>query len=222
MNLSCEVVADLLPLYQDGVCGEESRRAVEAHLAECEACRGLLTVMGETSGAEGSAGGEWERKKAESFRSVKKKLLWKQVLTVCAVLLLLAGAAFAVARVLKNTVREVVYEGNISVSMVDGALVGRLRGSRESCVRIKRVSEIVDGQEKNYLFFTLSDTEWDRLTTHSEVFSEYLLCAAEKGAGEIDGVYYRTGEDEGLENKTGSALHALMDESVLLWSRESE
>ena len=37
-KLSCGIVWDLLPLYCDGVCGEESRAAVAAHLKECPHC----------------------------------------------------------------------------------------------------------------------------------------------------------------------------------------
>ncbi|MCM1054618.1 MAG: zf-HC2 domain-containing protein [Bacteroides sp.] len=39
MKLSCEIVRDLLPLYSDNVCSEESRAAVEEHLTECIPCR---------------------------------------------------------------------------------------------------------------------------------------------------------------------------------------
>ncbi len=42
MNISCEIVKDLLPLYHDGVCSEESRRMVEEHLSACEKCRAEL------------------------------------------------------------------------------------------------------------------------------------------------------------------------------------
>ena len=42
MDLSCEVVRDLLPLYHDGVCSGESRALVEAHLKNCPACRAEL------------------------------------------------------------------------------------------------------------------------------------------------------------------------------------
>lgn len=219
MKLFCDVIRDLLPLYADGVCSEESRRAVEAHLAECETCRGLLTAMEETSGAERSDGADLEAQRAASFRRVKKKLLWRQVLTVCAVLILLAGAAFAAVRGLKGSVQEVVYDGNLSVSMVDGDLMGRLWGSRDSNVKIKRVTATEAGAEKQYLFFTVSETKWDALTTHSEVFSEYLLCPAEKGAAEIDRVYYRTGDNTDLENLTAAELSEVIAGSVLLWSR---
>lgn len=35
---SCSVIKDLLPLYQDEICSEESRAMVQEHLAECEDC----------------------------------------------------------------------------------------------------------------------------------------------------------------------------------------
>ena len=43
--MNCKIVQDLLPLYHDGVCSEESRAAVEEHLAGCESCRQQLTDM---------------------------------------------------------------------------------------------------------------------------------------------------------------------------------
>ena len=39
MKGSCEIIRDLLPLYHDGVCSNESRQMVEEHLSECEKCR---------------------------------------------------------------------------------------------------------------------------------------------------------------------------------------
>lgn len=40
-----EIIQDLLPLYHDGVCSEQSRAAVEEHLETCEACRKALADM---------------------------------------------------------------------------------------------------------------------------------------------------------------------------------
>ena len=39
MKYPCNIIQDLLPLYHDNVCSEESRRAVQQHLPECEACQ---------------------------------------------------------------------------------------------------------------------------------------------------------------------------------------
>ncbi len=40
-----EIILDLLPLYADGCCSEASRRAVEEHLAQCNACKEALQAM---------------------------------------------------------------------------------------------------------------------------------------------------------------------------------
>ena len=45
MKLSCEVTRDLLPLYHDGVCSEESRALVEDHVADCCECSIILREL---------------------------------------------------------------------------------------------------------------------------------------------------------------------------------
>lgn len=47
MNIGCEVIKDLLPLYHDNVCSNESKQLVEEHLLECESCRAELTAIEE-------------------------------------------------------------------------------------------------------------------------------------------------------------------------------
>ena len=41
----CEVVKDLLPLYEDGICSDESRKIVEEHLNECKECYAYYKKM---------------------------------------------------------------------------------------------------------------------------------------------------------------------------------
>jgi len=45
MKISCEVIKDLLPLYHDGVCSNESRKVVDEHLTECADCKTELQSM---------------------------------------------------------------------------------------------------------------------------------------------------------------------------------
>ncbi len=45
MNYNCNVIRDLLPLYADHVCSDDSRRIVAAHLAECKTCAALLRQL---------------------------------------------------------------------------------------------------------------------------------------------------------------------------------
>lgn len=42
MSLPCKIVEDLLPIYYDGVCSEESEVLVDEHLTQCFHCSELL------------------------------------------------------------------------------------------------------------------------------------------------------------------------------------
>lgn len=45
MNKQCNIVRDLMPLTIDGAASEDSRRMVEAHVAECEPCAEVYRAM---------------------------------------------------------------------------------------------------------------------------------------------------------------------------------
>lgn len=46
-DIPCEVIRDILPLYHDRICSEQSRRLVEAHLKTCAGCRQILETLNE-------------------------------------------------------------------------------------------------------------------------------------------------------------------------------
>ena len=43
--MNCNIVKDLIPLYTDGCCSEESEKAVEVHIRDCDDCKRLLEDM---------------------------------------------------------------------------------------------------------------------------------------------------------------------------------
>lgn len=45
MKLPCKIVEDMLPIYYDGVCSEESAMLIEEHLKNCTQCSRLLTDL---------------------------------------------------------------------------------------------------------------------------------------------------------------------------------
>ena len=45
MKISCNIAEDLLPLYLDDSCSEDSRAALEEHLKACPSCRAKLDRM---------------------------------------------------------------------------------------------------------------------------------------------------------------------------------
>ena len=49
IRYECELIQDLLPLYQDNVCSNSSKIAVEEHLMECESCKMIMQQLKSTS-----------------------------------------------------------------------------------------------------------------------------------------------------------------------------
>lgn len=220
MKYPCNMIQDLLPLYHDGVCSRESIEVIENHLSECTACKQYYDSLCVADGIViASQNTEREIKKAASFQAVKKRLLRKQVLVVAVFFVLLAITMFATACILKKTDQVIAYEDNISVSMTDNNLIGRLQGNQADSFTVKRIEIAADGQKNTYLFFSMSGTKWDEITTSDNVFSEYVLCPADKGAEQIDRVFYYTGDYTSIENMNIEELQEVIDVSVLLWSK---
>lgn len=47
-KVSCEIIKDMLPLYYDNVCSDDSKRMVEEHLSKCNNCKiELEKIQGE-------------------------------------------------------------------------------------------------------------------------------------------------------------------------------
>ena len=47
MKISCEIIKDLLPLYLDEVCSNDSKVLIEEHIAEYDSCKAELQAMKE-------------------------------------------------------------------------------------------------------------------------------------------------------------------------------
>ena len=91
-ELSCGVTRDLLPLYADGLTGEESYALVEAHLSVCDACRAQLDALRANLSPAAP-------KADKSLRRVKGKLKKRLVTAICVTLaaaLLLGGGWYYV------------------------------------------------------------------------------------------------------------------------------
>lgn len=68
-RISCGIIEDLIPLYKENLCSDESRVLVEEHISECESCRALAESVEPPQVAELS--GDDEQK---PFRKVNRKL----------------------------------------------------------------------------------------------------------------------------------------------------
>lgn len=76
MKVNCEIIQDLLPLYEEGTCSPSSKEAVEKHLAECESCKLLKESTDRLTEIKISADlPETDIKAAGGFKRIRRKWL---------------------------------------------------------------------------------------------------------------------------------------------------
>ena len=88
MKLDCELIEDLLPLYEEELCSPASRRAVEEHLRGCEACRRLSAPLPIPEPEESPAA---DRAVKKSMKKVKRRWLTSLIAAVLVFPVLLLG-----------------------------------------------------------------------------------------------------------------------------------
>lgn len=54
-TLNCAIIKDLIPSYLDDICSQESKAAVDIHLAECHECRRHLETLKQTEFVTGKS-----------------------------------------------------------------------------------------------------------------------------------------------------------------------
>ena len=88
MSISCEIIKDLLPLYLDDVCSNDSKTAVTEHIAACEKCNAEFQGM-QSHLHFGSVGDNM--REAEAVKELSKR--WKKGMVKS----LIKGALIALA-----------------------------------------------------------------------------------------------------------------------------
>lgn len=83
MDMNCGIIKDLIPLYHDEVCSDETRAAVEEHIAHCAECRAALEALRGTEYMEETCFSETKSKElAESYRKLKRRNDRRMALTI--------------------------------------------------------------------------------------------------------------------------------------------
>ena len=80
----CDMIRDLLPLYADSVCSEESRKAVTDHLAGCAECREMLNKMNQKVAITADTDISALKKIKRRIRLIKTAVITVAVLLLCA------------------------------------------------------------------------------------------------------------------------------------------
>lgn len=103
-NLSCEIIADLLPSYIDGLTSDVTNDAIREHLSHCEKCKSTLENMKEPYNEDRIIS---EKKEIDFLKKARKKSIKTIVFSLLSVLLIVATVCttlpYAKSYTLKNT-----------------------------------------------------------------------------------------------------------------------
>ena len=91
-DLDCNVIKDLMPLYLDAICSEESRNLVDTHLKNCEQCRTKLELLKKVKLTDKQG----ESTKISYFKKIKKHYMKNEVLGILLLTIVIIGGFLAI------------------------------------------------------------------------------------------------------------------------------
>ncbi|MCL2077325.1 MAG: zf-HC2 domain-containing protein [Oscillospiraceae bacterium] len=146
MNVPCEVIKDLLPLYHDDVCSAESRVLVEKHIAECDSCKETLGAISDEM--ERPVNAEDEAKPIKAIETVFKKSKAKSFIKGVLIAVLTCGL-FAGVLVIFTSWKITT----VSAEMIDVTDVYQLSDGR-----IAYRFNILDDKDLNTMYFITTES----------------------------------------------------------------
>ena len=154
MNGKCEIIKDLLPLYADDVCSDESRKAVEEHINGCSDCKAELEKLRKNVPVSPQKDGEVLKRIKRRLRIEKLAVGIISALTLCGALLL--GLFYLINTDKSMDMEKYKILDNVSVSEHDGAVWLNVKGEAASFVSVHPTISDTDGNHMGY------DNDFDR------------------------------------------------------------
>lgn len=230
-NKKCAICQDLLALYVDGLCSEESGQYIEEHFSECERCKTAFSDMKkeyvpkDISDEEKQSGDEFEMKLGRRWSRFKKKLILKITAIVLAVVALLGtGVYFAFFHYYTLTPDEVNIN-DLSV-MSDGRIVFELRekdGDWWNSLRFEH--------KKDALYVTAESTAFEDYNPEELAFFNYADIDLEEYMDERKFLYEKSdsrGDKTQItqyDNATSNIKYIYYgneDDKILIWEEGME
>lgn len=196
-RLECKTVRDLLPLYMDGICSEESQKLVDEHLAQCSDCKKIFEQMNMPVEAPITAD---EGKSA--LQRIKKKIRKKYVI-LAVITALLAGLWTGLSIFMQLVETPMSYE-EVKVSVVQDKKTPtkyNLTFSGPSYEGLYGEAELVaENEQYEYLAEVIHCTSsmWSRTFKRKPMKNEVTMTFSSDPEESVDGV---TQFEDGREQK---------------------
>lgn len=210
MIYPCGLIRDVLPLFYDGVCSEETSEIVRAHLAECAGCRAEYERLTEAAEAlPAPADPSAELRTAAALQRFRRQFFRKRTVIALLSAVLMSALLFVVW--FWNDMAEYPMPFNDTLHAYyeeSGDLV--LRGDLPaSVVNINQMlihTEGETGVEEHvflrYYVRPLDHFLWKLMG--DRIDHTYLVAFDEKGAQQIDAIHYCTADFQGYWFKGNS------------------
>lgn len=233
MKYSCGLVQDLLPLYHDEVCSQESRSIVEEHLLECDNCKEALVQLKEEL-VHTKSNQITELKKSDALKKLKQKLFRKKVMislisVICAIVVCIGG--FMVAF---HYQMPIAYEEELLgiEQAYDGVIDIWFNGDNyySSYGLVKTVD--IDGDLQNVAFIYYTDTLWTKFGSNPfrqepyqfSIGNNIMVDYGKQGESiaskeNISAVYYLIDNYRELAQMPDEEFLTATQEAILLWEK---
>lgn len=227
--MNCDVIKDLLPLYCDGVCSNETAKVVEEHLENCPACHALLDEMRQEPGIPAFIRPDVQ-KEAEVLQGVKRKFSLRRRISVLAVALV-ALVALGLLTAASDVENPIPYQDGLVTAelAVDEAIDIHFFGNHyASFWSFFREAE---GGNTIYLCYTQTlkssaipiAKDKGHISIGNALMTDFTTaCYQVPHSQEINAVYYLEASQENylqLPQMSDAEFTQATQNAVLLWSR---
>lgn len=233
MKNSCEVVKDLLPLYHDDVCSNESRSIVEEHLLECNDCKGYLDSINNDfiqSDIEKST----EQEKYDTLKRIKKKLFRKNVMVsvvsiLCAITVLIGGFTL-----IFHYQMPIPYEDKLlSINMASDGVIDIIFNGENyySSYGLTKTIER-DGVKQNAVYIYYTDSIWTKYisdpfkdeTYQFSIGNNIMVDYGKNGQAiqskdDITAVYYLIDDYQDIGTMSNEEFIKATQDAILIWEK---
>ena len=191
MKYNCEIIKDLLPLYVDNICSNQSRKIVEEHLDECPKCQTYLQEIKKTIIIEDDD--DKPQEMANILKRLKNKIIKRNIIIAILNLLIIIFTLFGTYKYLENANLQIKSSDINSVSLIDNNLVMNFNKVYKT-VSQQRFTLEEDGKTYECLVVNADTTKLYNMLNLTNATSSHTLIYNVNQDNEVDRVYYY--EDE--------------------------
>lgn len=228
MKNDCNIVRDLLPLYYEDICSDESKRFIDSHMKSCEECAEYAEKIRENPFVIQKENRE-EKKMIQSFKRIKRKLLKKNILITLVSVLVLFGL-YLFVRVYEI---PITYDDNLFTveENENGKIDIVFENDDYYCAYGMSREMNIDGAPNiKYVYFT--DTIWTKFTqtkpeetlrfsiVQSTVTGDDEGIVTDDSIMQIDYIYYLVGDFQKITELSDEEYLSLAEEGILIWSKD--